>query len=194
MNTIALSAQKREAGKKNARAIRRMGDVPCVLYGQEVDPVLFQITEKSLNSLIYTNEMHIVQVALENDSWECILKDIAFHPVTDRPMHVDFQVLSAGKKVTITVPVRYIGTPRGQIAGGKSVYSVTELTVTCLPKDIPSHIAVDVTDVRIGKAIHVRDLDREGLTFLAPPGQILMVVERPKRSEVDETSEGEEDS
>lgn len=190
MDIITLAAQPREVGKTGARAARRNGDVPCVLYGHHVEPVAFQVSEKSLKPLIYTDETHLVKVALDKDAWECILKDIAYHPVTDRPMHADFQVLQAGEKITMTIPVRYVGTPIGQTHGGRTSFVVNELTVSCLPKDIPSQIDVDVVDIDIGDALHVSDLDFDTLEFHAPDDQILMTILRPRTIEEPTPTEG----
>jgi large subunit ribosomal protein L25 len=105
MDVITLDARPRGAGKKAARAVRREGYVPCVLYGHHAEPVAFAVEEKSLKPLIYTHETHLVRVTVDGGAWECILKEIAFHPVTDRPLHADFQVLQAGEKVTLAVPI-----------------------------------------------------------------------------------------
>ena len=191
MDIIALPAVARTPGKSASRAVRRAGSVPCVLYGHHVSQVTFQVPEKSLLPLIYTDETHLVQIFMDGGAWECILKDIAFHPVTDRPLHVDFQVLQAGEEVTIAVPVQYRGTPAGQTKGGRPNYSVTELPVTCLPRDIPSHIEVDVSGIEIGQSVHVGDLDWPALEFGAPDNQILMAVLRPRAAEIQVDEEGE---
>lgn len=183
MDTIAIPAQSRSAGKKGARAARRSGDVPCVLYGHHVDPVVLQIPERSLKPLIYTDQMHLVEISLDEHAWECILKDVAFHPVTDRPMHVDFQVLQAGENVTLTVPIRFVGTPVGQVHGGRTSFVVHELSVTCLPKHIPSQIDVAVEHVDIGGAVHVGDIDQPDLEIGVPADQVLMMVLRPRVEE-----------
>lgn len=197
MDVITLDAKPRAVGKKASRAARRDGDVPCVLYGHRIEPVAFQVPEPSLKPLIYTNETHLVKIEVDKEAWECIIKAIEFHPVTDRPMHADFQVLQAGEKITLSVPVQYVGTPIGQTEGGHTAYSVHELDVSCLPKDIPSHIDVDVSEVAIGDVLHVGDLSIEGIEFLAPPEQILMTVLKPRAvvEEVvdEELLEGEEE-
>lgn len=196
MDVITLDAQSREAGKRAARAARRTGDVPCILYGRHVETVAFQVSEKSLQPLIYTHETHLITVNLDSDSWECVVKDIVFHPVTDRPLHADFQVLQAGEQVTLSVPVRYLGTPIGQTEGGRITYVVNELEVSCLPKDIPSYIDVDVSAVAIGDTIHVSDLNLPNLEIHAPEDQILMTILKPRTLEetttVEEPLEGEE--
>ncbi len=192
MDVISLDARSRAPGKKGARAARRSGDVPCVLYGMSTDPVVFKVSEKSLGLLIYTNETHLVNVSLGDDTWRCIVKDIAFHPVTDRPMHADFQVLHEGSRVTLTIPIRYRGTPVGQTRGGNVRAVLNELVVSCLPRHIPSQVEVDVADVDIGQAVHVRDLDFENLDFLAPDDQILFTILRPRMIEEETEEEDEE--
>ena len=195
MKIISLTAEARSPGKSTARAVRRAGNVPCILYGRHVDAQPFSTAEKSLMPLIHTAQAHRVRVVLGDDAWDCILKDMAFHPVTDRPMHADFQVLQPGETVTLTIPVRYIGTAVGQARGGRVRHTVTELAVSCLPKDIPAQINVNVTDVDIGGAIHVRDLVAGQVEFLAPPDQILMSVRRPRvQIDLEEEEDGEEDT
>ncbi|MCY4158705.1 MAG: 50S ribosomal protein L25 [Bacteroidetes bacterium] len=191
MNVISITAQARTPGKASAREARRHGNVPCILYGRHVNPHPFVTSERSLHPLIYTNRTHIVNVGIGDDNWECIIKDIAFHPVTDRPMHVDFQVLQAGEKVTLSVPINFVGVSVGQSKGGIPSYVLNELTVTCFPRDIPTQIDVDVHQVEIGESIFVRDLQKESLEFLAPEDQILMSVVRPRI--VEETDDSTED-
>ncbi len=194
MDVITLEAQPREVGRKTARATRRAGNVPCILYGHRVEPVAFQVSEKSLNPLIYTQETHLITVNLDSNSWECVVKDIAFHPITDRPMHADFQVLQEGEQVTLSVPVRYLGTAIGHTQGGNLSFMLHELEVSCLPKDIPSYIDVDITEVGIGDAIHVGELEIENVDIHAPADQVLMTVIKPRVvvEEVALDEEGEE--
>ncbi|MFB3132704.1 MAG: 50S ribosomal protein L25 [Rhodothermales bacterium] len=194
MDVITLEAQPREVGRKTARATRRAGNVPCILYGHRIEPVAFQVSEKSLNPLIYTQETHLITVNLDSNSWKCVVKDIAFHPITDRPMHADFQVLQEEEQVTLSVPVRYLGTAIGHTQGGRLSFMLHELEVSCLPKDIPSYIDVDITEVGIGDAIHVGELEIENVDIHAPADQVLMTVIKPRVvvEEVALDEEGEE--
>ena len=194
MDVITLEAQSREAGRKTARATRRAGNVPCILYGHRVETVAFQVSEKSLHPLIYTQETHLITVTIDSNSWECVVKDIAFHPITDRPMHADFQVLQEEEQVTLSVPVRYLGTAIGHTQGGRLSFMLHELEVSCLPKDIPSYIDVDITEVGIGDAIHVGELEIEKVDIHAPDDQVLMTVIKPRVvvEEVALDEEGEE--
>ncbi len=191
MNVISISAQARMPGKASARAARRAGDVPCILYGRHVDAHPFVTSERSLHPLIFTNRTHIVNISLGDESWECIVKDVDYHPVTDRPMHVDFQALQAGEKVTLSVPINFMGVSVGQSKGGSPRFVLNELAVSCFPRDIPKQIDIDVSKVDIGDSIYLRDLEEETLEFLAPGDQILMSVVRPRT--VEETEEVEED-
>ncbi|MCY3630356.1 MAG: 50S ribosomal protein L25 [Bacteroidota bacterium] len=197
MNVISISAQARTPGKASARAARRQGNVPCVLYGRHVDAHPFVTSERSLHPLIFTDRTHIVNVSLGDDSWECIVKDVTYHPVTDRPMHVDFQALQAGEKVTLSIPLNFIGVSVGQSKGGSPQFVLNELLVSCFPRDIPARIDIDVSEVDIGDSIHLRDLEEETLEFLAPEDQILMTVTRPRtveeEEEVDQEVEEEEE-
>jgi len=191
MDVITLEAQPRETGTKAARAVRREGNVPCVLYGHHVEPVAFQEPELTLRPLVYTDELHQVQVALNGDAWHCIIKSVDFHPIEDQPIHVDFQVLKAGEKVTVTVPIQYRGTPIGQKDGGIPRTVLTEVEVACLPKDIPSHIEVDISHLAIGDTIHIGDLDMPQFEFHASPGQTVATVTPPRSIVLPEEEEEE---
>ena len=104
-------------------------------------------------------------------------------------MHADFQVLQPNEAITITIPVRYFGTSIGQVQGGIPSYVLNELIVSCLPRHIPPQIDIDVTDLGIGNAIHVRDLQLENLKVQAPDDQILMAVVRSRIVVAEETEE-----
>jgi large subunit ribosomal protein L25 len=179
MQTITLEAKPRQTGKRVAKEIRRQGWVPCILYGHHVEPIPFQVSELALRPLIYTTETHVVQLQLNGQTWECILKDVEFHPVTDRPIHADFQVLQRGEKITVSVPVQVVGNAIGVQRGGVLHVVAHELEVRCLPQHIPAHIEIDVSALDIGDAIHVGDLKVEGLEFEDSPDQTVVVVEPP---------------
>lgn len=195
MDTLTFDVEKRAVGKSAARAARRAGNVPCVLYGHHMDPVIFQLAEEHLKKLVYTAETHIVEVRLDGKTFRCILKDATLHPVTDRPLHADFMALKTGEMATLVVPVHFGGTPIGQREGGNVQVIMHELEVRCLPKDIPSHIEVDISELAIGDAIHIRDLEEENITFQGLPEQTVVTVVQPRVvvEEVEEVDqEGEE--
>lgn len=192
MDAISIDAKARETGKKAAKAARREGNVPAVVYGHGVEPVSIQVPELSLHQLIYTTELHKVDISVDGKAYNCIVKEVDFHPVTDRPIHVDFQVLQESEPVKVNVPVRFSGTAIGQRNGGQTKFVSKTLDVICLPKDLPSSIDVDISDLKIGDAVRVRDLGLEALTFLAGDSRTIVHVNRPKGGLLGEEGEGEE--
>jgi large subunit ribosomal protein L25 len=190
MDTMTLQGEARETGTRSARAVRREGNVPCILYGHHDEPIAFKVPELELHPLIYTDETHVVTVSVGDKTFDCIMKEVEFHPVTDRPIHADFQILTAGETITMTVPIQYHGTPVGQTEGGDTQVILNELTIKCLPKDIPGHIDVDITHLQIGDSIHVSDLDAEEYEVLNPDRQTLVTVVPPRLVE-EETEEDE---
>ena len=97
MEFTTLEGTARTKGKSITRALRREGHVPSVLYGHNVEPLSFHIDVRALNKLIRAQETPLVQIELDGKSWQCILKDVDYHPVTDLPIHADFQVLKEGE-------------------------------------------------------------------------------------------------
>jgi large subunit ribosomal protein L25 len=188
MDVITLQAQARPTGKKAARATRRDGQVPCVLYGHHVEPVVFQVPEMSLKPLIFTDEFHRVAVEMDGQSWDCIVKHIDFHPVGDHPIHVDFQVLRADEQVTLMVPVQFKGVASGQRVGGHVEYFLHEIEITCLPADLPDHIEVDISPIELGQTLHVSDLKAPGITFGLALDQPVVSVQTPRKGSEEEAA------
>lgn len=203
MDSIQLEAASRDTGSSASKKIRKEGFVPCVLYGHDVDPVHFKVKETDLHPLIYTKELHQVEVEVNGDSWECILKDLDYHPVTDHPIHVDFQVLHPDREVKVYVPVNTEGVSEGQDRGGELVQLFTEVEIKALPENIPSRITVNVEELDIGDSIHVEDLEVPGAEILLEPDQTVVSVvggrleivgmpaEEPEVEEEAELEEGE---
>lgn len=193
MKTITIEASKREPGKSNTRAVRREDDVPCVLYGGKDESVPFRMPRTSLTPLISSSEANRIEIKVDGKKWNCILKDVDFHPITDRPMHADFQVLVKGTKITLMIPVQYHGIPLGQVEdGGDTQVVAHELEARCLPDNIPSHIDVDIEQLRIGDSVHVGDLTVEGVEFSAAPERTIVTVVAPKIFEEPELEAEEE--
>ncbi len=176
MDATVIEAQPRETGSKAAREIRNNNRVPCILYGRNVDPKPLQIPISAMNKLIYGRSAPVAEVQMNGESWNCILKDYDLHPLTDRPLHADFQALKEGEKVTITVPVHYSGIPIGQKNGGDTQLIVREATISVLPENIPSQIEFDITDLAIGDSLHVSDVDVDYEIKMAPTQTLVTVV------------------
>ncbi|MDX1430285.1 MAG: 50S ribosomal protein L25 [Rhodothermales bacterium] len=171
MNTVKIEAQPRETGKSATRALRRSGNVPCVIYGHDADTVSCQMTSRALDGLVYTDERYRVEIQMGKDTFDCILKDVEFHPLLNKPVHADFQLLRAGEKIQLSIPVQFVGKSKGQKEGGDVQFLVHELEIEALPKDIPDHISVDITNLGIGDTLHVSDLETDGIEFVTPAAQ-----------------------
>ena len=159
MDATVIEAQPRETGSKAARDIRNNDRVPCILYGPTVESTPLQVPISAMNKLVYGRTAPVAEVELDGETHNCILKDYDLHPITDRPLHADFQALEDGRKVTLTVPIHFQGVPVGQKNGGDTQMIVRELTISVLPENIPAQIDIDIEDLAIGASIHVYDLD-----------------------------------
>lgn len=191
MQSISLDVRPRETGKKETKAVRRDGLVPCVLYGSHTDPVHFAAETLALRPLIFTTETYRVAISMDGEDHEAILKSVDFHPVTDAPIHADFLALTAGESLTMTIPIQLEGTPRGVKAGGILAQTIQELEVRALPKDIPGHVSIDVTNLEVGESLHVSELSLgDAVEVLTDPARTLATVTAP-RALVEETAEEE---
>lgn len=198
MKSITLEATSRGTGKSAAHATRREGNVPAVLYGKGIEPVSLQVNAADCKPLIYTNEKRTVSLELDGKTYPCIAKQIDFHPVSDRPEHIDFQLLVESEPIRTKIPVHITGKAAGVTAGGELKRIIHEVEVECLPGNLPSFFAADVTKLKIGGVLRVSDVAMEGVKMLSPASQaIAMVVTKraailPEDEEEEEGEEGEE--
>lgn len=185
MTTLTLNVTPRETGTSAARAVRREGLVPGVLYGAHQEPVHFAAEALSLRPLIHTTETYRVALKLDGEEFDCILKTVDYHPLTDAPIHLDFQALTAGEKLTMTIPVRLDGVAPGvKDEGGILSQPLGELEIRCLPKDIPGHLSVDISTLQIGDSLHVSDLAiGEEIEVLTDPARTIVTVTAPRIEE-----------
>ena len=182
MAEITLKAKKKEAiltGTLNQ--LRKSGVIPGIYYGHGVGNISITATESDLRPIIYTTESHIVNLSLEGESapLSCILKDVQFHPVSDKPLHFDLFALKAGETITIEVSVHLIGNAVGVKDGGGLQHILHKLQIECLPKNIPSHIDVDVSGLNMNDAVKVGDLNLENITILNDENSSIVAVVPP---------------
>ena len=169
MKEINVTGQKREnLGKKASKALRKEGLVPCNLYGlaeQDGKPVAmsFAIAMAELRKIIYTPHIYFINLVIDGESHTAILKEIQFHPVTDAVLHVDFLEVNDQKPITIGIPVKLTGLAQGVRDGGRMNLSIRKINVTAPYQQIPEHLEIDVTALKIGKSIKVGELSFEGL-------------------------------
>ncbi len=176
MKQVSLSGSPREnVGKKDARKQRKSGHVPCVIYGGK-EQVHFATDEKTLVKFLFSPNVFIVKVNIGNKSYETIVQDIQFHPVTDRVLHVDFLEIHPDKPVNIAVPLLTTGTPQGVLRGGKLDKKLRKLKVRALPAHLPDHITIPIEGLDIGQAIKIGELNYEHITFLDSPNNVIVAV------------------
>lgn len=193
MKSITIKGSKRESvGKVATKALRNAGKVPCVLYGGE-QAIHFSADEISFKNLVYTPNVYTAVIELESgESFDAILQDIQFHPVTDKILHVDFYQLFAGKLVTMTIPVKLSGSSKGVLNGGRLLFTNRKLSVRALPKDFPDFISVDITPLAIGDNVSISDVSDEKLTFLHPDNMAIVRVAMARTAVATDEDEDEE--
>ena len=160
---LTISAEPRErAGKGASRALRREGRVPAVIYGGGEDPAPIHVEAKELNRQLGTGHFmnSLVQVEVDGVKTRTLPKDVAFDPVTDRPLHVDFFRLAKGAKVQVNIPVVFINEEAspGLKRGGVMNVVRHELDLMCDADHIPDQIEIDVTGLEIGDSIHISNI------------------------------------
>lgn len=169
MKTITIEGQLRsEIGKKATRQLRSEKQVPGVIYGGP-EGINFFAPETDFNALVYTPEFQLAEIKVGDKPYRCVLKDLQFDPVTDQLIHVDFLELVEDKKVTITLPVKFVGQPVGVKSGGRLVTKLKTLKVRTLPKHIKESIEVNVENLELNKNIRVRDVKEESFEILNSP-------------------------
>ncbi len=182
MEKVLLEAHKRENRTKSANnALRKQGRVPGVIYSRQVQPIAVDVGEGSINPLVFTSKTHLISLNIEgSDPIDCIIKDVQFDPVTDRIVHFDLQAFDAKEKIQIEVPIHLVGSAIGVKEGGIVQHSLHKLEIECLPSDIPEEITVDISSLKLGDSIHVKDLKLEGVDVLNPEESIIVLVTHPK--------------
>ncbi|RJO64622.1 MAG: 50S ribosomal protein L25 [Candidatus Omnitrophota bacterium] len=201
MDEIFLDVEARqESGKTKSNILRKQGFIPAVVYkeGKESQPI-----KVSRHDFIHLSREHhlesvIVNLRISDDkkkkSHPCLVKEIQYEPVHGGILHVDFNEISLTKLIKVNVGVVAKGEPIGvKQEGGSLEHILWELEVECLPTDIPKEFTVDVSQLKIGDTIHVRDITSpSGVKILNDPDAVVLSVASPMKEEVVEVLEGEE--
>ena len=176
MKSIEIKGSLRtETGKKATRELRKDNGIPCVLYGTQKDEngnqvaTHFTVPTEGLRNLVYTPHIYVVDLNIDGKIVNAIMKDIQFHPVTDKILHVDFYQIDESKPIVMEVPVKLK-------AGGKLALQIRKLKVKALYNVIPERLAVDVTPLGLGKTIKVGELKYEGLELLNAKEAVVCAV------------------
>ncbi|HUF27770.1 MAG TPA: 50S ribosomal protein L25/general stress protein Ctc [Gemmatimonadaceae bacterium] len=191
--TARLSAMPRQdAGKGVARKLRGAGRVPGVIYGHARDTQPLSVETLALEKLLshIAAASTVVELDLDGKSSRTLIREIQRHPFKKQILHIDFLELVAGEKVTVSVPLVFVGTAAGVKAGGILDQVMHELELHCDPADIPNHIDIDVSALEIGKSVHVGDIPLPAtIEVLADPDATVCVVSAPKAAPEPEPAE-----
>jgi large subunit ribosomal protein L25 len=192
MKTVSLSGSPREnVGKKDAAHLRAEGRVPAVIYGGD-EQIHFSLDLIEISKYIYTPEVFMFEMEVGGKKYEAILKDLQFHPVNDRIIHIDFLQVLEGKAVKMELPVRITGSSIGVRNGGRLSVLFRRIKINGLPKDFPEFAELDITKLRIGQALRIKDITIPGATILHNPHSVVVAVKRARGSVDDAEDEDEE--
>ncbi len=193
MKSVSISGSLREnVGKKDAKAQRGQGMIPCVIYGGK-EQKLFVVEEKQFQKLLYTPEVQYVELSLDGKVMTAIVQATQFHPITDNLLHVDFLEVVDGKPITIDIPFKVAGTAPGVLKGGFMKKRVRKLKVRGLLQHIPECITADISGMDLNDVIKVSDIQVENIQVVDNPNKVIVTV-LPTRNVVADTAEGEEEA
>ncbi|MCI5777387.1 MAG: 50S ribosomal protein L25/general stress protein Ctc [Bacteroidales bacterium] len=188
MQTFDIKGTKRECGgKKVAKELRRNGLVPCIVYGGEKE-IAFSVPADDFRGLIYTPNVYIVNLSVDGTEMKAILKDIQFHPVSEKILHVDFLQIFDDKPVTIGVPLTITGHSEGVKAGGKLQVEMRKLNVKGLPANLPDRLEVDITTLGLGQVVKVGSLHYDNLEILNAKTAVVAAVKTTRAAKAAEAA------
>ena len=169
MKTITIEGQIRtEFGKTATRQLRSEEKVPAVIYGGASE-INFSAPAAAFKNIVYTPEFNVIEVSVGGKAYRCVLKDLQFDKVSDKLVHVDFLELVENKTVTVTLPIKFVGTPVGVKAGGKLVTKIKSLKVKLLPKYLRENIELDINNLELNDNLRVQDVKAENIEILNSP-------------------------
>lgn len=192
MEEIFLDVQPREElGKSKVKALRQKGFIPAVIYGEGKKNRAIKVSNTELLKLIHQHRIEsvVINLRIKDDKQKprsCMIKEIQYDPVKGNIIHVDFNEISLTKVIKVNVPVVLKGEAVGVKQEGGSLERILwEIEVECLPTDIPKEIEVDVSQLKIGEAIHIKDMTfPTNIRVLNDPEAIVLSVSAPLKEEV----------
>ncbi len=195
MSELLLNVETRkEVGKKSTKQLRRDGKVPGVYYIHGEESIALTLDEKKLRDAIYS-DANVIDLQFDSGKKaQCVIRDIQWHPVYDNPIHVDLLGIKLGEKITVDIPVRLTGESVGaKQEGGVLQHIIREISIECLPKNIPEYFELDITNLKIGDSIRVEDIAMDNMTLLTDPSQSIVTVRPPTIIKEETAEEGIEE-
>ena len=194
MKSVSISGSLREnVGKKDAKAQRSQGMIPCVIYGGK-DQKMFVVDERQFKNLLYTPEVKYAEVNINGDVRKAIVQETQFHAITDRLLHVDFLEVVDGKPITIDLPLKVAGTSPGVLKGGLLKKRVRKLKVRGLLENIPEEITADISTLDINDMTKVSDIHIDNLDIVDNPNKVILQVVPTRGSAAATSEEAEEEA
>ncbi|HCT84509.1 MAG: 50S ribosomal protein L25/general stress protein Ctc [Bacteroidetes bacterium GWE2_42_24] len=176
MKTFSISGSLRgNVGKKGAKAVRRAGDIPCVLYGGK-EQVLFSLNAKEFGKAVFTPEVYLMDLNIEGRKFQAIIQEIQWHPVTTEVSHLDFLEVVADKPIVMKLPLKFTGVAPGVLQGGKLFKKFRALKVKGLVEKMPESITLEISGLNVDQNTKVSDIKIDGLTMLDPQNAIVVGV------------------
>lgn len=176
MKTTTLKAEVRKTNTKGElNQLRKNKFVPGNVYGGNVN-LQIKIDERHLTKILYTPDTYLIQLEVDGKTYPVIIKESQFHKVTDKPIHIDFQVVEEAKPIKTYLPVKTKGQSEGVKAGGKLNVSLRKVLVKGLVKDIPDVLELDITNLGVGKTITCGDVQIPNLNLLHPSNLSIVSV------------------
>lgn len=195
MEAVAFTGQVRtELGKKATKAVRIEGRIPAILYNKD-ENIHFTTTHNEVKKMIYTPDFKTASLTIDGKTHRCFIKDVQWHPVTDKIVHIDFLSLIDGHPVKLDVPVRFEGTAEGVRNGGKLQQNLRRIKIKTTPENMVAELSLDVTALDLGQAVRVRDIKEvDGVQIMTALSTPVAFIEVPRamRSAAAEEEEGAE--
>lgn len=204
MENINISAQRRERGpKRSVRALRRQGITPAVLYGREIGNMMIQVPTKELEGIISCRSIGNTLINLyiangeESDSYLVMCREIQRDPIRRDLLHADFFQVVLTEEIETEIPVVLIGDAPGLVEEGFLQHMLRNVTVSCLPTQMPERLEVDISGLHIGDQVNVGDIEApEGVQIVSEPESVIAMIvapvfEKEKEEEFEEGAVGE---
>jgi large subunit ribosomal protein L25 len=198
---IKIPAEIRQITTKSVlKEYRKKGILPAVAYGNKIETMYLWVKDRIIEHLIKETSVEgtVFYLVVDGKEYPVVIKEIQKDPLTDKPIHVDFHVISLKEEIEVKVPIHLKGEEEVlKHTGGIIDFPLREVRIKCLPKNIPQYIEVDISNLKIGQAITVKDIPQEKFVILEPPDSIIVHVlsrkkeETPTETVVTQTTEPE---
>ncbi len=193
MKTITINAEPRQdLGKKGTKALRKKDHVPCIIYGGS-ENIHFSAHKNTFRNIVYTPDFQKVDIVVEGKTYSTLLKDLQFHPVTDKLLHLDFQEMVPDRPIIADIPIKLTGLATGVKAGGKLMLNLRKVRIKASPDKLVDEISLDVSHLELGKSVRVRDIDLSNVEFISSPNLPIATVEITRALRAAQAAKGKEE-